>query len=181
MQALNPTTITLLVVAPLLVWRIYVRFRRMSGRQRLSRVRPWITLILFPTIVLLLAYATHWHFERLSWLAGGLVFGSLLGVYGLRQTRFESTPQGLFYTPHAHLGIALSLLFVGRIVYRLIELYVLDTTASHGAPQFAQSLLTLAIFGVLAGYYFAYAVGLARWRNRVVRAEREREPEATDA
>ena len=59
MQALNPTTITLLVVAPLLAWRIYVRIRRMSVRQRLSRVRPWITLIIFPTIVLLLAHATH--------------------------------------------------------------------------------------------------------------------------
>jgi Na+/proline symporter len=181
MQALSPTTVTLLVLAPLLVWRIYVRFRRMSSRQRLSRVRPWITLIIFPTIVLLLAYATHWHFERLLWLAGGLVFGSLLGVYGLRWTHFESTPQGLFYTPHAHLGIALSLLLVGRMLYRLIELYALDPRASHGAPQFAQSPLTLAIIGLLAGYYCTYAVGLAAWRNRVVRAEREREPKATDA
>ena len=180
MQALNPTTITLLVVAPLLVWRIYVRIRRMSVRQRLSRVRPWITLIIFPTIVLLLAYATHWHFERLFWLAGSLVFGSLLGVYGLRRTHFESTPQGLFYTPHAHLGIALSLLLVGRIVYRLIELYALDTTASRGAPQFAQSPLTLAIFGLLAGYYVAYAAGLVGWRNRVIRAESQREAKATN-
>jgi len=152
----------------------------MIGRQRLSRVRPWITLIIFPTIVLLLAYAAHWHFERLWWLAGGLVFGSLLGVYGLRQTRFESTPQGLFYTPHAHLGIALSLLLVGRFLYRLIELYGLETTAPRGAPEFARSPLTLAIFGLLAGYYIAYAVGLVRWRNHVGRRE-EREPKATHA
>src|SRR6266478_2254901 len=163
MQALNPTTIVLAILAPLLVWRLYARFRRMTGRQRLSRVRPRITLIIFPIIVLLLAYAAHWHFERLLWLAGGLVVGSLLGVYGLRQTRFESTPQGLFYTPHAHLGIALSLLLVCRLLYRLIELYGLDTAAPRGAPEFAQSPLTLAIFGLLAGYYIVYAVGLVRW------------------
>jgi hypothetical protein len=171
MQALNPTTIVLVILTPLLVWRLYTRFRRMVGRQRLSRVRPWITLIIFPTIVLLLAYAAHWHLERLLWLAGGLVFGSLLGVYGLRQTRFESTPQGLFYTPHAHLGIALSLLFIGRLLYRLIELCALDPTVPRGAPEFAQSPLTLAIFGLLASYYIAYAVGLVRWRNRLGRGE----------
>jgi len=180
MQALNPTTIVLAVLAPLLVWRLYTRFRRMIGRQRLSRARLWITLIIFPTIVLLLAYAAHWRWERLLWLAGGVVLGSLLGVYGLRQTRFESTPQGQFYTPHAHLGIALSLLLVGRLLYRLIELYGLDTTASRGAPEFAQRPLTLAIFGLLAGYYIAYAMGLVRWRNQVGRGE-EREPKAMDA
>ena len=99
------------------------------------------------------------------------MFGSLLGVYGLCQTRFESTPQGLFYTPQAHLGIALSLLLIGRLLYRLIELYALDTTAPRGAPEFAQSPLTVAIFGLLASYYIAYAVGLVRWRNRVGRDE----------
>ena len=89
----------------------------------------------------------------------------------MRQARFESTPQGLLYTPHAHLGIALSLLLVGRLLYRLIELYALDTTARRSAPEFAQSPLTLAIFGLLASYYIAYAVGLVRWRNRVGRGE----------
>ena len=181
MQTLNPTVVTLLVLAPLLVWRIYARFRRTVGRQRLSRVRPWITLIIFPMVVLLLASAAYGQFERLLWLAGGLVFGSLLGVYGLRQTRFESTPQGLFYTPEAHIGIALSLLFFGRILYRLIQLYALDSSVSHAAPEFMQSSLTLAIFGVLAGYYIAYAVGLVRWRNSVVLAEKERAPSQPDA
>ena len=168
MQALNPSTIALLVLAPLVAWRLYARFRRVVGRQRLSRARPWITLIILPAIVFLLAYAAHWHFERLLWLVGGLAFGSLLGIYGLRHTRFESTPEGLFYTPHAHLGIALSLLLLGRILYRLVQLYALDGSASYAAPEFAQSSLTLFIFGLLAGYYIAYAVGLVRWRNSVV-------------
>jgi hypothetical protein len=180
MQALNPSTIALLVLAPLLAWRLYVRFRRVVGRQRLSRVRPWITLIILPTIVLLLAFTTYGHFERLLWLAGGSLVGALLGVYGLRHTQFESTPRGLFYTPHAHLGIALSLLFFGRVVYRLVQVYALDTSASRAGPEFAQSSLTLAIFGLLAGYYIAYAVGLVRWRNSVVLAEAERAPGTTD-
>jgi cytochrome b561 len=175
-QALNPSTITLLVLAPLLAWRIYVRVRRLVGRQRLSRVRPWITLIILPMIVLLLAFAAYGHLERLLWLSGGVLVGSLLGVYGLRHTRFESTPEGLFYTPHAHLGIALSLLFLGRILYRLVQRYAVDTSAPLAGPDFARSSLTLAIFGLLAGYYVAYAVGLVRWRHSVALAETAQAP-----
>lgn len=170
MQAVNPSTITLLVLAPLLIWRLYSRIRRMVGRQWLSRVRPWITVILFPLLVLLLASAGYARPELLLWLAGGLASGGFLAVYGLRRTQFEPTPQGLFYTPHAHLGIALSLLLVGRILYRLVEVYYLGSTAPSGTSDFARSPVTLAVFGLLAGYYIAYAVGLLRWRHGVIRA-----------
>jgi hypothetical protein len=175
MQAPTPSTIALLVLLPLLAWRVYSRFRRMVGRQRLSRVRPWITLTLFPALIALLAFAARAHAERLWWLAGGLIIGSLLAVYGLRLTRFEPTPQGLFYTPSVHLGIALSLLFVGRIVYRLVEVYAIDATAAPSSADFVRSPVTLALFGLLAGYYIAYAFGLVRWRSDVLRAKRERE------
>ena len=181
MQPLSPSTITLLVVAPLLIWRVYSRIRRMVGRQRLSRVRPWITLIVFPLLVLMLALGTYARPGLLLWLAGGLASGGVLAVYGLRRTQFEPTPQGLFYTPHAHFGIALSVLFVGRILYRLVEGYALDGAAPPGASEFARSPLTLAVFGLLAGYYTSYAAGLLRWRSRVLLAKRIREPEASSS
>ena len=127
------------------------------------------------------AFATLAHPERLWWLAGGLLLGSAVALYGLRRTQFELTPQGLYYTPNAHLGIALSLLFVARIVFRLVEVYVIEPTAAHGATDFARSPLTLAVFGLLAGYYVAYAIGLARWRANVLGAKMEREAANTDA
>ena len=52
----------------------------------------------------------------------GVVGGAALGRLGLRLTRFEQTPLGLFYTPNAHLGVALSLLFLGRLIYRVFQL-----------------------------------------------------------
>jgi len=172
MNAPSPSTITLLALIPLIAWRVYSRFRRMVGRQRLSRIRPWITLTIFPALIVLLCFAAHLHPERLWWLAGGLFLGLLLGVFGLSRTRFEPTPQGLFYTPNVHLGIALSLLFVGRIVYRFVEVYVLEPAVFHGIEDFARSTLTLAVFGLLAGYYISYAAGLVRWRFRILRARR---------
>ena len=175
MPAPSPSTLTLLVLLPLITWRVYARFRRMVGRQRLSRIRPWITLVIFPVLIVLLGFAAREHLDRLCWLAGGLGLGAWLGGFGLGKTRFEPTPQGLFYTPNAHLGIALSLLFVARIVYRLVEVYVIAPGMPNGLGDFARSPLTLAVFGLLAGYYISYAVGLVRWRFRVLRAKRERE------
>jgi hypothetical protein len=175
MHAPSSSTVTLLVLLPLIGWRVYSRFRRMVGRQRLSKVRPWITLAIFPTLLLLLALASHAHLERLWLLCGGVVGGSLLGIFGLSKTLFEPTKAGLFYTPNAHLGIALSLLFVGRIIYRFVEIYAIDPGAPRDMNDFASSPITLAVFGLLAGYYIAYAIGLARWRFRILRAKRQRE------
>jgi|ERR1035437_5970689 fucose 4-O-acetylase-like acetyltransferase len=145
MNTPSASTITLLVLLPLIAWRVYSRFRRMVGRQRLSRIRPWVTLVIFPLLIGLLCFAAFSHVERLWWLATGLGTGSLLGVYGLHKTRFEPTKQGLFYTPNAHLGIALSLLFVARIIYRFVEIYALTPTVPHGMDDFARSSLTLLI------------------------------------
>lgn len=180
MPAPAPSSLMFLVLVPLLLWRMYSRFRRMVGRQRLSKIRPWITLTVFPLIVLLLAVAASAHVERLAILAVGLAGGAGLAVYGLRMTRFEPTPQGLFYTPNAHLGIALSLMFLGRIVYRVFEVYT-QGAARGGGADFARSPLTLAVFGLLAGYYIGYAIGLVRWRQRVMAAKAAREARAANA
>ena len=173
----SPTsTITIIALAALLIWRSYARFRRMVGRQRLSKVRPWITLGIFSLLIALIAISTRAHPNRLALMAVGLVLGGALGVYGLRKTTFEPTPQGLFYTPNAHLGIALSLLFIARVIYRFVEIYALDHVETGNVPvDFARSPLTLAVFGVLAGYYMCYAIGLARWRLGVMAAKRARE------
>jgi hypothetical protein len=174
---LSPTTLTFAILIPLLLWRMYSRFRRMVGRQRLSRVRPWITLTIFPLIVAMLALAALAHPERLAILAVALVAGLALARFGLAKTVFEPTREGLYYTPNAHLGIALSLLFVGRILYRFVEIYTMGVPQA-GAQDFARSPLTLAVFGLLAGYYVGYAIGLVRWRAQVMRRKREREAQA---
>jgi hypothetical protein len=143
----------------------------MVGRQRLSPARPWITLGVFSAFMILLGFAAQAHVERLWWMAAGFPAGALLAVYGLRLTRFEPTPHGLFYTPNAHLGIALSLVFLGRILYRMVEVFALGAMDHPKTASFTRSPLTLAVFGILAGYYMTYSLGLIRWRRRVERTE----------
>ena len=171
-QAPHPSSFVLLLLVPLVLWRIYSRVRRLVGRQRLSRVRPWVTLTLFPMLVALLAYASRHEAERLAFLVLGLAAGGALAAFGLKRTKFEATPEGLFYTPNLHLGIALSLLFVGRIAYRIFEIYGLRTALPDDLSGFAVSRLTLAMFGLLGGYYVTYAIGLIRWRGSVTTTPR---------
>jgi len=171
MDLSHPTTLLLpAAIAALVAWRLYSRIRRMVGRQRLSKVRQWVTLCVFPLLIALLLVGSLSHPDVALALVGGVMVGVALGVYGLRLTTFEQTPQGFFYTPNAHLGIALSLLLIGRIGYRAVQLYWLPGAIQEGSAAFARSPLTLLIFGMLAGYYISYAIGLIRWRRKMSNA-----------
>jgi membrane protein CcdC involved in cytochrome C biogenesis len=150
----------------LIVWRLYSRIRRVIGRQRFSAVRPWMTIILFPLLLALLALGAHGQPFVETSLAGGIVLGIALGIFGLRLTRFEVTREGLFYTPSAHLGVALSTLLVCRIAYRFIVKGLPVTQSGAPAAPAALTPLTLLLIGTLAGYYCTYAIGLLRWSSR---------------
>jgi hypothetical protein len=162
----HPSFLVSIGVGALILWRMYFRIRRMIGRQRLSNIRPWVTVIVFPMLLGLLLLGSLAHPINALALLAGVGCGTVLGVYGLRLTKFEQTEQGLFYTARTHLGVALSLLFLGRLAYRLIQIYVLTEHATAAGPNdFTRSPLTLVIFGTLAGYYVTYAIGLLRWRR----------------
>ena len=130
-------------------------------------MRSWIAVCVFSGLIAFLLLTSFASAGSGLAIMVGVALGTGLGVYGLRLTKFEQTPRGLFYTPNAHLGVALSLLFVGRIAYRAAQLYFSSGSLVGRPTDFARSPLTLLIFGVLAGYYVTYAVGLLRWRARV--------------
>jgi hypothetical protein len=160
--------LTMAAIAVLIVWRLYTRIRRVIGRQRLHPRRPWITLTILPLLLVLLSVSSAGQplLELALW--GGMLVGVALGLFGLRLTRFEATSAGLFYTPSAHLGIALSTLLVCRITYRFITGGFPGSGATTSAPP-ALTPLTLLLVGTLAGYYCTYALGLLRWQARVRR------------
>lgn len=164
MATANPTSLMIgAAVGAFIVWRVISRVRRMVGRQKYSAVRAMLTVCIFPVLIGLVALGALKHEGNLLFMLGGLIAGSGLGVYGLRLTKFDSGPAGKFYTPNAHLGIALSLLMIGRIGWRIAALYF--TTQFFVAPlgDFSSSPLTLFLFGMLAAYYISYAIGLLRW------------------
>jgi cytochrome b561 len=162
---MSPTAIGFLVASPLIAWRVYKRVQRLTTRQPSKVWRHWTAAILFPVLVILLGLGAASHPLALVAMAAGLAGGAGLGVLSLRKTVFENVGGEFFYTPHARIGIFVSLLFVGRLLYRGFEMLTMAPGAMQ-SPDFGRSPLTLLVFGVMAGYYIAYATGLLRWRAR---------------
>jgi hypothetical protein len=95
--------------------------------------------------------------------------GILLGLYGLRRTRFEDTDEGYYFTPDQRLGVLVGMVLVARIIYLGIEIY-LNQGSNQPNPRFSDSPVTMYCLGLTAGYFAAYSAGLMRWRrNRTVR------------
>lgn len=167
--AVHPSMFASIGVIALVLWRVYARIRRTLGRQTFKRRRVIMTLAVFPIVLVLLLLLSIAHPINAIPLCAGAAAGALLGIYGLRLTRFEATEAGHFYTPNAHLGIALSLLLVGRLGYRFLHLQMSGEVTAGPPMDLTRSPLTLLIFATLAGYYVSYAVGLLRWSQSTPR------------
>ena len=153
-----------LLVIPFIAWRIYARVRRNIGRQAFRPRRMTGAIVFFSAITLLVAAGAFRHLDSLGALGGGLVLAVPLALYGLHLTKFEATPEGKFYTPHTGLGVALTVLFLGRMGYRMYAIISDPPAPGAPPPSMYQSPVTLLIFGLTVGYYITYYVG-ARLRG----------------
>ncbi len=148
---------TLLV--PFIVWRVYSRVRRNIGRQPYRSRRLLGSAIFFSIVTALLALMATPHHAALGALAGGLLVAVALGAVSLKLTTWENSAAGEFYTPNRTIGLAVTLLFIGRLVYRVVTLTAAPA-ADGPPPAMFQSPLTFFIFGITAGYYITYYLGL---------------------
>ncbi len=146
------------VVGGLIAWRIYRRVRRNIGRQKLQPKRIIFALCLFCNFSLSTIVVGFYFPRILPGFGGGIVLGSILGFVGLKLTQFETTDEGHFYTPNTHIGVGLSVLLVGRFIYRMIVLNDVATAPNHPPPL--QSSLTFFIAGLTFSYYIVYYIGL---------------------
>lgn len=154
------------VIAALVGWRLYRRVRRTIGRQPVRVTRLVMTAILFPVLLVLVGLSGLRDVLLLEGLLAGVAIGLGLGWLGLRLTRFESTEAGCTFVPNTTIGVAVSVLFIGRLVYRVGVIYF-STGRLDPAAQVGSSALTIAIFGVVAAYYTAFAIGVLLWYRRV--------------
>jgi hypothetical protein len=116
----------------------------------------------------------------MSAVLAGIAAGVALAVWGAARTRFLRVSGQLYYVPHTYTGIAVSFLFLGRLIYRLIQVsgsvHATHAAAADSASQgFApagmlQSPLTLGLYFVLMGYYVCY-YSMVLWKSKRVVAE----------
>jgi hypothetical protein len=160
-----PNAAYALVLVPLVLWRVYSRIKRLTSRQRSRTWRHRTTLVFFPLLLLALcAMAVQTNPIALAGVAVGLPVGLVLGRISIGKARFEQVGDEFYFTPHAPIGMAVAVLFLGRMAWRGYQVFTRDPAAT--SQGFAASPLTLLTFGILAGYYIAFALGLLAWRKR---------------
>lgn len=159
------TTLALIFLVPLLVWRVYQRLKKQMVRQRSIMSRHYTGLLVFGAMLLVPATELAGRPLSLAALAGGALGGIALGYYGLSRTRFEDTSEGYYFTPPTRMGILIAMLLVARVIYLGIEIY-LNQGSNHPNPRFTDSPLTMFCLGVAAAYFATFSGALMRWRQK---------------
>jgi cytochrome b561 len=170
-----------LIMLPLLALIVWRRVSRSFGRQRIRRKSMIARIAMFAFIGALLALSGFHHIALVEGLLGGLLIGGAIGMIGLRLTRFEVDPvKGDCYVPHPWIGALLTVLLLGRLAWRLMELGPLmqQSAATPGMlpPGYTASPLTMLVVGLLVGYYIVYFSGLLIHHRRFQRLQQGATP-----
>jgi hypothetical protein len=157
-MALSPA-VTPFIFVGLLGWAYYRRIASSFGRQPWRPVRTGIRLGILSLALLGLAFAGIFLPGAGLAVGGGFAAGALLAGFALHHTHAEVIEGKRFYTPNPWIGGALSLLLVGRLVWRMGSGGFAAMAGGAGAGQQANPL-TLGIGAMLVGFYVVNCIGL---------------------
>jgi hypothetical protein len=164
------TTLALLLLTPILVWRIYSRLKTQMARQRSIMSRHYTGVLVFFGMILVSLSEVATRPMALGALVAGAALGVFWGVFALKRTVYDDTGGGYFFTPPMRLGIVMGMILVARVLYLGVEIYASQQGNGAPAPRFTDSPLTMLCVGLTGGYFGAYSVGLLLWRRKLRQA-----------
>ncbi len=166
---LSITTLALLVLTPLLVWRVYNRIKARMTRQRSIVSRHYTGVLVFGAMILVPLVQLFGNPASLAALLLGAALGTGWSMWAIKRTRFEDTPQGYYFTPPARLGILMAMILVARILYLGVEIYA-NQGKGIPAPRLTDDPITMLCVGLTAGYFAYYSAALLLWRRKLRKA-----------
>ena len=169
----------LFALAGVVLLSLALRYRagtaRRQARRWVTTLNVWMTsfsAIFFLLFTLLLSI---WVASAFRFALIGMAVGGILGVLGLTLTRWESRPEGLFYTPSRWLAFIIVFAIAARVLYGWWR--ATHPSSGGGGDQHwlittSGMQLSLAIASGLIGYYLVYSIGV---RSLLARYEQRRE------
>ena len=136
---------------------------RRQARRWVAKVNMWLTsfsAVFFVSFTLLLSF---WVGSAFQFALIGMASGGILGLVGLAMTRWESRPEGLFYTPNRWLALVVTLVIAARFVYGWWRATQPDSGApgeQHWLIRASGTQLSVAVAAGLIGYYLVYSIGV---------------------
>jgi hypothetical protein len=157
--------IFIVVMVPL---SIALRFR--AGTMR-RRAWGWMVTLNFlaacvssALLLVTAAVSNVWIPHSFLYVLIGLGCGLALGFVGLALSRWETTPQGLHYTPNRWLILLITLVVTSRILYGFWRAWHSLQTTPAGDSWLANSGAagSMGAGAAVLGYYLVYWAGLQR-------------------
>jgi hypothetical protein len=142
------------------------RYRAGTARRR---ARPWLAGVNVFSIglsallfLVTAAISSVWVPGAFTYSAGGLAGGLVLGIVGLRLTRWEATPQSLHYIPNRWLVLAITVGVSLRLAFGFWRVWERWHASPAGYSWLAESGIagSMATGAVVLGYYLTFWVGI---------------------
>ncbi|RBP42301.1 hypothetical protein DES53_1065 [Roseimicrobium gellanilyticum] len=156
----------LALVALALPLSIISRYRAGTARRR---ARPWVALlnvisIGISTLLFLgtAVFSSLWVSGAFKYSAVGVVCGMVLGLVGLRLTRWEATSQALHFIPNRWLVLAITVGVFLRLSFGLWRVWKSWHASSGDHSWLAESGLagSMATGAIVLGYYLTFWFGI---------------------
>jgi MFS family permease len=166
----------LLAFGGVILLSLALRYRagtaRRQGRRWVATMNVWATSFSAALFLCFTFMISFWLGPTLRFALAGMAVGGLLGLLGLILTRWESHPEGFFYTPSRWLALVIMLAIGARLVYAWWHGLHHNAPGNHHWLMSASGTqLSVAVAAGLIGYYWVYAIGV---RIRITRHEKRR-------
>jgi hypothetical protein len=149
----------------LLIVRFRLGIARRPARRWIATINVFSLLASAALFLWISAVTNSWVPNAFRYSVIGFTTGVLLGLIGLKLTRWESTHRALYYTPNRWLVLLLTLAVSARLLYGLWRIWHVWRTTDHDGSWLASAGIpgSMAVGALVLAYYLAYFAGV-RWR-----------------
>ena len=153
----------------LLVLRYRLGVARRPGRAWIATINVVSLLASAALFIWMAALTNFWVPNAFRYSLIGFIAGILLGLLGLKLTRWEATSRVLYYTPSRSLVLLITLAVSTRLLYGLWRIWHAwrTTGADHSWLASAGIAGSMAVGAVVLAYYLTYFAGV---RVRIARS-----------
>src|SRR5207248_3361955 len=148
----------LLAFAGVILLSLALRYRagsaRRQGRRWVATMNVWMTSFSAAFFLCFSFLISFWLGPTLRFALIGMAVGAVLGLLGLILTRWESQPEGFFYTPSRWLTLLIMLAIAARLIYGWWHTMHRSAPGNqHWLWSATGTQLSVAVAAGLIGYY----------------------------
>jgi drug/metabolite transporter (DMT)-like permease len=160
------------LLAIFIAYRIIMRVRRTIGWQKLQPRKMRVMATIFGIIGMIFLVEGAFHSISLMSDVIGIVAGVILAYYGASLTRYEQREGDWYYRPNNWIGGIVTVLFFGRLIYRIYGLATMPAFGGSGGNLSSMDAMrtmatgwTSGLLLVMFSYYVIYYLLLLNKRK----------------